>query len=114
MLVTDNGAAFKGTVFAWFLASCPELLHIRTRRRSPGQNSVRERAFGSLTYGHLYRMEIETLDDLAREAAAYRQIFNHIRPHEALGFDRPIEVHTNPARKPLIKIENTQLSGRDF
>jgi transposase InsO family protein len=47
-LVTDNGSAFKGAAFARFIASQPEFLHIRTRRRSPGQNSVRERAFGSL------------------------------------------------------------------
>jgi transposase InsO family protein len=43
-LVTDNGSAFKGAAFAAFIASRPELLHIRTRRRSPGQNGVRERA----------------------------------------------------------------------
>jgi transposase InsO family protein len=60
-LVTDDGGAFKG---AAFIASRPELLHIRTRRKSPGQNGVRERAFGSLKYEHLYRMEIETLQDL--------------------------------------------------
>ncbi|MEU5847820.1 hypothetical protein [Saccharopolyspora shandongensis] len=42
-LVTDNEGAFKGSRFAVFIASRPELLHIRTRRRSPGQNGVRER-----------------------------------------------------------------------
>lgn len=47
-LVTDNGGAFKGTAFARFIATRPELLHIRTRAKSPGQNGVRERAFGSL------------------------------------------------------------------
>jgi putative transposase len=102
-LVTDNGGAFKGHAFAAFIASRPELLHIRTRRKSPGQNGVRERAFGSLKYEHLYRTEIETLPDLHREAEAYRQVFNHIRPHEALGFYRPIEVHHDPALKPQPK-----------
>jgi len=98
-LVTDNGPAFRGTAFARFLARrCDELLHIRTRRHSPGQNGVRERAFGSLKYEHLYRHEIETLDDLTREAAAYRQVFNHIRPHEALGQRRPAKVHANPTQ----------------
>jgi hypothetical protein len=29
------------------------LIHIRTRRKSPNQNGVRERAFGSLKYEHL-------------------------------------------------------------
>lgn len=52
-LVTDNGGAFKGAAFAKFIASRPELAHIRTRAKSPGQNGVRERAFGSLKYEHL-------------------------------------------------------------
>src|SRR5438477_12069207 len=47
-LVTDNGPAFKGAAFARFIAGRTEFVHIRTRRRSPGQNGVRERAFGSL------------------------------------------------------------------
>jgi len=55
-LVTDNGGAFKGAAFARFIASRPELLHIRTRAKSPGQNGVRERGFGSLKYEHLYRV----------------------------------------------------------
>jgi putative transposase len=110
-LVTDNGGAFKGAAFAAFIASRPELLHIRTRRKSPGQNGVRERAFGSLKYEHLYRIEIETLQDLAREAEAWRQIFNHIRPHEALGLHRPVEVHHNPALKPPTKITEPQPSA---
>lgn len=112
-LVTDNGGAFKGHAFAAFIASRPELLHIRTRRRSPGQNGVRERAFGSLKYEHLYRHEIETLGDLTREADGYRQVFNHIRPHEALGFYRPIEVHRDPSLKPQPKIQNTQPSAKE-
>lgn len=112
-LVTDNGGAFKGAAFAAFIASRPELLHIRTRRKSPGQNGVRERAFGSLKYEHLYRMEIETLQDLTHQADAYRQVFNHIRPHEALAFYRPIEVHRNPSLKPAAKITRTQPSRHE-
>ena len=101
-LVTDNGAAFKGAAFARFIASRPELLHIRTRRRSPGQNGVRERAFGSLKYEHLYRHEIDDLPTLAAEAERYRQIFNHIRPHETLGGHRPIEVYRDPSLHPQL------------
>lgn len=117
-LVTDNGPAFRGTAFARFLAGrSDELLHIRTRRHSPGQNGVRERAFGSLKYEHLYRHEIETLDDLTREAESYRQVFNLTRPHESLGMRRPIEAHLAPTPNPKIKttlIGNTQHSGQDF
>jgi putative transposase len=105
-LVTDNGSAFKGAAFARFIASRTEFVHIRTRRRSPGQNGVRERAFGSLKYEHLYRLEIDDLPTLAREAEAYRHIFNHVRPHQALGGHRPIEIYRNPGLHP-------QLSDQD-
>lgn len=92
-LVTDNGAAFKSARFERFLRSRPELSHIRTRANTPGQNGVRERAFGSLKYEHLYRMDIDDGQTLATEAEQYRQVFNHTRPHEALGLRRPADVH---------------------
>jgi putative transposase len=92
-LVTDNGPAFKSVDFARFIASRPELEHVRTRRRSPHTNGVRERAFGSLKYEHLYRHDIGDGDLLAIEAERYRQIFNTIRPHEALNMRRPIDIY---------------------
>jgi putative transposase len=110
-LVTDNGGAFKGTAFARFIASRPELLHIRTRAKSPGQNGVRERAFGSLKYEHLYRHadQIATLADLYREAEHYRMTFNHARPHEALSMHRPIEIIRDPSLHPIHKNQSEDL-----
>ena len=58
VLVTDNSGPFKSDRFARFIASRPELTHVRTKVKSPGQNGVRERAFGSLKYERLYREEI--------------------------------------------------------
>lgn len=100
---SDNGGAFKGAAFAEFIASCPELLHIRTRAKSPGQNGVRERAFGSLKYEHLHRVheQVATVEDLYREAEHYRMVFNHTRSHEALGFCRPIEIAHDPQLHPI-------------
>jgi transposase InsO family protein len=110
-LVTDNGGAFKGTAFARFIASRPELLHIRTRAKSPGQNGVRERGFGSLKYEHLYRVheQIATVEDLHHEAEYYRGVFNHVRPHEALGFHRPIEIVRDPQLHPIHKHQTEDL-----
>ncbi|WP_328795916.1 integrase core domain-containing protein [Halosaccharopolyspora lacisalsi] len=54
---------------------------------------MRERAFGSLKYEHLYRIDIDDGQTLATEAEQYRQVFNHTRPHETLGLRRPAEVH---------------------
>ena len=81
-LVTDNGACFKSVRFAAYIERRPELIHIRTRRKSPGQNGVRERAFDSLKYEHLYRLEIDDGHQLGQEVESYRQLFNRIRPHE--------------------------------
>lgn len=110
-LVTDNGGAFKGAAFARFIASRPELVHIRTRAKSPGQNGVRERGFGSLKYEHLYRVheQIATVEDLYHQAEAYRQIFNHVRPHEALGFRRPAEILHDPSLHPIHKQQSRDL-----
>jgi transposase InsO family protein len=92
-LVTDNGPCFKSVRFAAYIDKRPELIHIRTRRNSPGQNGVRERAFGSLKYEHLYRQEIDDGHKLGEEVETYRQLFNTIRPHEGIGMRRPLDVH---------------------
>ena len=92
-LVTDNGPCFKSLRFAAFIDRQPELIHIRTRRNSPGQNGVRERAFGSLKYEHLYRHDIDDGHDLGLHLEYYRELFNTVRPHQALAGRRPLDVH---------------------
>ncbi|MFD0855390.1 integrase core domain-containing protein [Actinomadura adrarensis] len=69
--------------------------HAKTARRALYLSSV-----GPLKYEHLYRIEIDDLPALARETETYRQIFNHIRPHQALGGHRPIEIYTDPPLHP--------------
>lgn len=93
IVVTDNGGPFRSFRFEAFLTTRPELRHVRTRVRSPGQNGVRERAFGSLKYERLYREQIDDALSLDRHAEAFRTEFNTIRPHQALAWDRPLDVH---------------------
>jgi transposase InsO family protein len=57
---------------------------------------VRERAFGSLKYEHLHRHDITDGPMIAVEAERYRQVFNTVRPHEALGMSRPAERYLSP------------------
>jgi len=78
-IVTDNGGPFRSARFAAFIAARPELAHVRTRVRTPGQNGVREHVPDGLA--------------LAAHAEAYRVEYNTIRPHEALAWNRPAEVH---------------------
>ena len=49
-IVTDNGEPFRSFRFEAPTATHPELRHVRTRVRTPGQNGSRERGFGSLKY----------------------------------------------------------------
>jgi len=112
-LVTDNGGPFRSFRFGAFITSRPELRHIRTRVRTPGQNGVRERAFQSLKYEHLYRQQIDDALDLVREAETFRVEFNTIRPHEALSWNRPADVHegrADPATPTFPQVENLPTS----
>lgn len=90
VIVSDNGPAYKSDRFARFIAARPWLAHVRTRYKSPQTNGVQERFFGSIKYEHLYRLDIANGIDLVDECEKYRQLYNHIRPHEALDLYPPI------------------------
>jgi putative transposase len=67
-----------------FTGEDPLLRHVRTRVKSPQINGVIERFFGTLKYEHLSRGPINDGDALAVEVNRFRQIYNTIRPHQAL------------------------------
>src|SRR2546429_6539503 len=78
---------------AAFAGEDPLLRHVRTRVRSPQTNGVVERFFETLKYEHLYRAPIDDGDALAMEVARFRQIYNTIRPHQALGDQTPRQAY---------------------
>jgi len=92
-IVTDNGGPFRSFRFEAFIASHPELHHVRTRVRTPRQNGSRERGFGTLKYERLFIDEIDDAIMLAKHAEDYRIEYNTVRPHEAIAWNRPTEVH---------------------
>ena len=93
-LVSDNGSCYRAKTFrAAFDAADPILRHVRTRVRSPQTNGVIERFFETLKYEHLYRAPIDDGDALAMEVARFRQIYNTIRPHQALGDQTPRQTY---------------------
>jgi putative transposase len=99
-IVTDNGGPFRAFRFEAFIATHPELRHVRTRVRTPGQNGSRERGFGTLKHERRFLEEIPDVVDLIAQAEDYRTDDNTVRPHEALAWNRPVEVHTGPADPP--------------
>ncbi|WP_405180903.1 transposase [Nocardia sp. NBC_01377] len=96
-IVTDNGGPFRSFRFEAFIAAHPELRHVRTRVRSPGQNGSRERGFGSLKYERLFLEEIDDVLDLVEHADAYRVEYNTLRPHEAISWNQLLAVHLGTA-----------------
>lgn len=92
-IVTDNGGPFRSFRFEAFIAGHRELHHVRTKVKTPGQNGSRERGFGSMKYEWLFREEIEHGLSLVEQINAYRADYNHIRPHEAICWNRPADVH---------------------
>ena len=67
-IVTDNGGPFRSFRFEAFIELHPELAHVRTRVKSPGQNGSRERGFGTLKYERLFIDEIDDAVVLAERA----------------------------------------------
>jgi transposase InsO family protein len=109
-IVTDNGPAYKSTDFLRFIASRPELAHVRTRHHAPETNGVVERFNQSLKYEHLYRLEVADVIALVDEADAYRDLYNAIRPHESLDFDTPIRRYLAHPGSHLSEPESVQES----
>jgi hypothetical protein len=112
--VTDNGSAFKSETFRRFIASRPELVHVRTRYRSPQTNGVVERFNESLKYEHLYREEIQSGHLLAIECSVFRHLYNDVRPHESLGFGTPREAYLATPASPPEPVKNFRRSSLGY
>lgn len=96
VIVTDNGPAMKSVAVAKWFKARPGIVHVRTRHKSPHTNGVIERWFQTLKYERLYRHDIADGIDLAGHIADFIDEFNTIRPHEALGWRRPLNAYLEP------------------
>ncbi|WP_286264102.1 integrase core domain-containing protein [Brooklawnia propionicigenes] len=108
-IVTDNGGPFRSIDFELFITSHPELQHVRTRVKSPGQNGSRERGFGTLKYERLFLDEIPDALTLVERAEDYRIEYNTQRPHEAIAWNRPLEVHLGRASTTVPTFEQEEV-----
>lgn len=110
ILVTDNGAAYKSVAFAHFIATRPELDHVRTRHYAPETNGVVERFNQSLKYEQLFRHEITDGQYLTEHVEAFLDVYNRIRPHETLDFETPLSVYLRPPSYDGSEAESVQIS----
>ena len=96
--VTDNGPRFKSGRFAARVASKRHIDHIRTPNRAPHTNGDIERFLRPIKHERLYRRDIGDSIEPAAQADAYRAVFNHARPHEAIATARPPDRYRQPPR----------------
>lgn len=92
-IVTDNGGPFRSPSCELFITSHPVLRHVRSRVKTAEQNGSRERGFAPLKYERLFLDEIPDVLELVERAKDHRVEYNQDRPHEAIAWNRPQEVH---------------------
>ena len=101
MIVSDNGPAMTSLAAARWFAARAHLTHMRACHRASHTNGVVERWISSLEYERLYRQDIPSGPDLAAHVATFIDEYNTVRPHQALRWQRPLDVHrTDPTPKP--------------
>jgi putative transposase len=102
IVVSDNGPCYKSHGFTRYFASRPELTHVRTRRRSPQTNGVIERYHGAIQIEDLWRDLPADGAEMTTRVETFRQLYNHVRPHETLAGARPIERYlADPSNDPI-------------
>lgn len=95
-IVSGNGPFYRASEFARYIASRPELRHVRTRRRAPGPPALSSSARSST------RTSTAAIPDrpaLHGHVSRFLDGDNRARPHEALAFALPSDSYTRP--RPL-------------
>jgi hypothetical protein len=89
----DSSGSSAGSPTPEVARSSRPQLHVRTRHHAPETNGVVKHFNQTIKYEHLYRNEVPDVLALVDEAEAFRQLYNVIRPHEALDFGTLITVY---------------------
>lgn len=100
----DNGPPFicmqamggLTTLSAWWVSLGIKL--VRSRPGKPQDNGAHERMHLDIA-GDLQANPEDTLERQRRAIRRWRQVFNHVRPHEALGQRTPAEVYKPSGRR---------------
>lgn len=114
-ILSDNGAQFAGfrkgyTQFERWLMDL-DVLPIHGRIKHPQTQGKIERFHRTMKQELLNHTSIADIEDAQRKFAVWRDKYNNLRPHEALGMKRPGEVYIPSQRPYCEKIEKYEYSG---
>lgn len=114
-ILSDNGAQFAGfrkgyTQFERWLMDL-DILPIHGRIKHPQTQGKIERFHRTMKQELLNHTSIVNIEDAERKFFTWRNKYNNIRPHEALGMKRPGEVYVPSQRAYTDKISKYEYSG---
>jgi putative transposase len=89
---SDQGSQFTSTVFISMLVA-EDILVSMDGRGSYHDNIFVERLWRSKKYEEVYLKEYTSFDEAQQHIGAYFDFYNHYRPHQALNYKTPAEVH---------------------
>lgn len=115
-VLSDNGAQFAGfhhgyTQFERWLMDL-DVLPIHGRIKHPQTQGKIERFHRSMNNELLSRRQFFDLEEAAAELQLWREQYNHVRPHEALGMQCPAKVYTPSSRPYTQTIEPYTYGGQ--
>ena len=114
-ILSDNGAQFAGfrqgyTQFEKWLM-CLDILPIHGRIKHPQTQGKIERFHRSMKNEYLKYHEFENAADANRGLQEWREKYNNVRPHEALGMKTPGSIYVPSDRQLPAKIRPWEYSG---
>ena len=114
-ILSDNGAQFAGfrkgyTQFERWLMDL-DILPIHGRIKHPQTQGKIERFHRTMKQELLNHTSIANIEDAQNKLYSWREKYNNIRPHEALGRKRPGDVYEPSQRQYKEKIEKYEYGG---
>lgn len=114
-ILSDNGAQFAGfrrgyTRFERWLMEL-DILPIHGRIRHPQTQGKIERFHRTMNSELLKHRVFLDIDDARKQMHAWRDKYNCLRPHEAIGMHTPSEIYVPSLRRLPDKVEEYQYSG---
>ena len=114
-ILSDNGAQFAGfkkgyTQFERWLMDL-DILPVHGRIKHPQTQGKIERFHRTMKQELLKHTAISDIEDAERKFALWRDKYNYLRPHEALGMKCPGEVYVPSQRQCKEKIEKNEYGG---
>lgn len=108
---TDQGTQFTAQAFTSALTAAGVAISM-DGKGSYQDNIFTERLWRSVKYEEVYTKEYTSIEQAQSALTAYFRFYNEVRPHQALGYQTPAEVHFALATPPPVDmVDNASPRG---